>query len=104
MPGKPPWLSAFCRRNVDVKISRILATKCDPLPIWREMRIRCLTLEAGEPASTAAGARYRPDVIGVSKGYLRRADCRSAQQPGLRVRRLCLRGWYGGDKTADRES
>ena len=67
------------------------------------MRIRRLTLEAGEPASTSAGARYRPNVICVSKGYLRRAHRWRAQQTSLRVRRLRLSGEKCANKTTDRE-
>src|SRR5258706_732621 len=97
MPGKPARPSAFCRRHVGVKISGMLTAKRDALSIWREMRIRCLTLEAGEPASTTTGTRYRPNVVGISKGNLGRAHRRRAQQASLRIRRLYQ------DQTADCE-
>ena len=45
------------------------------------MRVRSLTLKAGDATGQSARARYYPDVLRVSESDLGCADRRRAQQP-----------------------
>src|SRR6267378_8508750 len=54
------------------------------------MRIRRLTLEAGDPTRAAARARHGPNIICVGESNLRFADRWRSQQTSLRVGSLSL--------------
>src|SRR5262249_30271361 len=65
VPRQPRRLTAVRRDDVDIDVAGVLAAEGNPLSVWREMRIRRLTLEARQPARDASRALDAPDVVRV---------------------------------------
>jgi hypothetical protein len=71
MPGQTLRLAALVGRDVDVCVAGVFGAERNPLPVGREVGIRCLALEACQAASPATSAFDYPDVVGVSECDLR---------------------------------
>src|SRR4051812_4222219 len=81
MPRQPFRFATGGGHSVYVCVTGVLTTEGDSQSIGREMRVRCLTLKAGEPSRRPALTVDDPDIIRVSKGDGLRADGRSSQKP-----------------------
>ena len=87
MPRQALGIAAFGRHDIHVGVAGIFAAEGNRSAVRRKVRVRRLALKAREAARETAGSLDHPDVVGVGKRDLRRADGRRSQQP----RRLPVR-------------
>src|SRR5262249_37346661 len=73
VPGQTLRLASFGGNDVDVGVAGVFGAEGDPLPVWREVRVRGLALEAGQSARQAPGSLDDPDVVGRCETHLRGA-------------------------------
>lgn len=67
MPSQTLRLAAFHADNIDIGVTLIFGAKRYQLAVGRKMRIRRLSLKAGEPSRCPAPAAHNPDVVGVGE-------------------------------------
>src|SRR4029079_5947912 len=83
VPRQSLRLAAFRRNHVHVRVAGVLSSECDPLAVWREVRVCRLALETRDTPRGASTALDDPDVVRVCKGNLRCADGWRSQQARL---------------------